>query len=329
MCYIKKCEILDVTLNLESGTFEPFRKEELPPVYVNKKSNHPRSVTGNIPTMIEKRLNSRCSNERIFTKHKTLYETALKRSGYNATLKYNEDQQTKPPKPKRKLFWFNPPFNSQVRTNIGKEFLKILDKNFPKGTKWHKHFNRHTVKLSYSCTRNIASHIASHNQRILKKRNQNERKCNCTLEPCPLNGECLTTGLVYSGTLQAKQNNFTYYGSTGNTFKERYSNHKQDLKNEDKAGTTLSNKYWELKKGKPPDDPTIKWQIVNKCQPLSAGMPLCDVCLTEKTRILLQHDGPEPRPPSNTLFLNQRSEIFAKCPHRRRFVLRNCKNLYK
>ena len=51
---MKSVDFLDVTLHLESGNFEPFRKEDEPPKYINKKSNHPRAITKNIPAMIEK-----------------------------------------------------------------------------------------------------------------------------------------------------------------------------------------------------------------------------------------------------------------------------------
>ena len=125
-----------------------------------------------------------------------------------------------------------------------------------------------------------------------------------------------------------KQDNFTYTGSTGNTFKERYNGHKQDLKNENRPGTTLSNKFWQLKREDPSARPTITWEIINKCHQLKAGMTCCDVCLTEKTRLLLQHKGPPPKPPDNTIFLNRRTEIYAKCRHRRKFTLRRCHNLY-
>ena len=225
-------------------------------------------------------------------------------------------------------FWYNPPHNLKVKTNVGKVFLKILDKNFPKGTHWHQFFNRHTVRLSYSCTRNIASYISSHNRKVTDAGGQLEPGCNCQAAPCPVGGKCLTEGLTYSGTMTMKNENYTYYGSTGNTFKERFSGHKQDLKNEARPGTTLSNKFWQLKKSNPSETPLIKWDIVNRCHPLTAGMPVCDVCLTEKTRLLLQHEGPEPKPPKNTVFLNKRNEIYAKCRHRRKFTLRQCQNLY-
>ena len=282
--------------------------------------------------MIEKKLNGRCSNRASFAKHKEFYESALKNSGYKTRLTFTEKTPTTqaPRKPRYKqIFWFNPPFNLKTRTNIGREFLRLVDKNFPRGTQWHKHFNRHTVKISYSCTRNIARIISAHNQKITNTERNQEPGCNCTTGPCPVDGKCLTTGLVYTGTMSHKRKNYTYCGSTGNTFKERYSNHKQDLKNQSRAGTTLSSKFWELTTEDPSDIPTIEWKIVNRCHTLKAGMPICDVCLTEKTRLLLGHEAPEPKPPPNTIFLNKRNEIYAKCRHRRKFTLQQCGNLYK
>ena len=37
----KQVDFLDVTLDLTTGTFQPYRKETAPPVYVHRKSNHP------------------------------------------------------------------------------------------------------------------------------------------------------------------------------------------------------------------------------------------------------------------------------------------------
>ena len=76
------------------------------------------------------------------------------------------------------------------------------------------------------------------------------------------------------------------------------------MKNTAKQGTALSNKFWELKNN-PKEDPKVKWQIIHKCHPLKAVLPVCDVCLTEKTHILLQPEGPEPKPPYDSIFLNK------------------------
>ena len=327
---MKSTDFLDVTLHLETDTFEPYRKDETPPVYVHKDSNHPKKITENIPAMIEQRLNNRCSDERIFNKHKGVYEKSLAHSGYKTKLKYNDEKEVKKKRRPRYpcTFWFNPPYNLKTRTNVTRTFFNILDKSFPKGSKWHKFFNRHTVRLSYSCTRNVAAHITNHNQKMTQI-HEAEPGCNCTIAPCPVDGKCLTIGVVYTGTIEHKQDNYTYYGSTKNTFKERFGGHKFDLSHPDHPGTTLSTKFWELKTKNPDETPVVKWKIVNKCCPLRAGMPHCDVCLTEKTRLLLQHEGPEPKPASNTIFLNKRKEIFAKCRHRLKFTLQHCTNLYE
>ena len=149
--------------------------------------------------MIEKRINNRCSNEDTFNKHKGFYKEALKESGYNYKLKYKTDPTTKTKRKKARYpdqFWFNPPWNKKLKTNIAREFLRLLDKNLPKGTKWAKFFNRHTTRVSYSCTRNIAAHIKAHNQRVTQSSQEKNPGCNCRNNDCPLEDQnCLTQGL--------------------------------------------------------------------------------------------------------------------------------------
>ena len=53
---------------------------------------------------------------------------------------------------KRKVIWFNPPFSLNVSTQIGAEFLKIVDQSFPKSNHLNKIFNRNTLKISYITT---------------------------------------------------------------------------------------------------------------------------------------------------------------------------------
>ena len=52
-----------------------------------------------------------------------------------------------------------------METNIGKTFLKPIDKHFPKTIKYHKIF-----RVSYSYLPNFANMIKSLNNRILPKR---------------------------------------------------------------------------------------------------------------------------------------------------------------
>ena len=32
---------------------------------------------------------------------------------------------------KRQIIWFNPPFSANVKTNVGKIFMRLVDKHFP------------------------------------------------------------------------------------------------------------------------------------------------------------------------------------------------------
>ena len=51
----------------------------------------------------------------------------------------------------RNIIWFNPLYSQNVKTNIGKTFLNLVKKHFPRDHKLYKIFNRNTLKLSYSC----------------------------------------------------------------------------------------------------------------------------------------------------------------------------------
>ena len=124
------------------------------------------------------------------------------------------------------VVWFNPPYSQSVKTNIGKMFIKLVRKHFPKNSKYHKIFNLNTLKLSYCCTTNVGNIIKQHNSKLLSKTNDNNnRKCNCKSKPnYSLNGEYLTQCLVYKATSTTSNNNFLYYGTSEGEFKIRYNN---------------------------------------------------------------------------------------------------------
>ena len=268
---------------------------------------------------------SLCSDEETFNRHKQLYEDALKRSGYNYTMQYTKTEQKRTKKGHRwpLHLYFNPPFSLNVRTNVSRKFLNLVKKYFPKDGKFGKSLNIHTLKLSYSCMSNLAKEITSHNNKILQGENQNQSEpgCSCRRIDCPLDGHCLVPCCVYQNTLSSGPNKpvYNYFGLAGNTFKERYMGHKLSFENSTYRGsTTLSNKVWELKeKGLATD---MTWKILHRTQPYKAGMKSCDVCLLEKTRILLGRNGPE-KIPKDVILLNQRTEVTSKCRHRLKYTL--------
>ena len=52
-----------------------------------------------------------------------------------------------------------------------------------------KRFNRMTIKVSYSTTRNMKAFITAHNKNLLNQNNNdspNDQICNCTRVECPL-----------------------------------------------------------------------------------------------------------------------------------------------
>ena len=69
----------------------------------------------------------------------------------------------------RNVTRLNPPYNSTVKTNKGKEFLKLVDECFPPHHPLIKIVNRKTIKVSYSTTLNMAKIISSRNSKILSE----------------------------------------------------------------------------------------------------------------------------------------------------------------
>ena len=51
---------------------------------------------------------------------------------------------------KRQIIWFNSPYSANVKTNVGKIFMRLFDKHFPRHHKYYKLFNRNNIKLSYN-----------------------------------------------------------------------------------------------------------------------------------------------------------------------------------
>ena len=157
---ITSVDFLDVTFNLKTESYQPFRnnnESNSEPEYIGISSNHPQQVLKQLPKLsIEKRLSEISSSKEIFDNSKHLYEKALQESGFKEKLCYqqkdvNANSIRNKKKRQRKIIWFNPLLSKSVKTNLGKEFFKLLKRHFPKRHKMSKIFNKNTVKLSYSC----------------------------------------------------------------------------------------------------------------------------------------------------------------------------------
>ena len=195
-CNLKTVDFLDMTFDLDNNVCKPFRKENNKRIYMNKHSNHPPSILKQLPKSIEKRISETSSNKDIFDESIKPYKDALKESGFSEALNYiapttNKKQKNR----KRKIIWFNPPFSKSVKSNIGRIFLRLLSKHFPRNHTMRKIFNRNTVKISYSCLGNISFNVSSQNRKTPK---QQLFECNCRVKnECPLNGGCLTPSVIY------------------------------------------------------------------------------------------------------------------------------------
>ena len=174
----KSSTSFDVTFDLTDGSYKPYMKPNNKLSYVHRQSNHPPALLKNKPLNINKRLtNISCSKE-VFYESIAPYQHALKESGYDHKLTYNPEPPLKNKrKRKRDIMWYNPPFDSSVKTNLGRKFLHIVEKCFQNNHPLYKIFNRHTLKLSYSCMPNMKSIISSHTffqMRHSNRRNETE-----------------------------------------------------------------------------------------------------------------------------------------------------------
>ena len=119
----------------------------------------------------------------------------------------------------------------------------------------NKIFNRSSIKVGYSCMKNMKSIMKSHNSAILKKHTLKKpaKTCNCRNKvTCPLRGKCLANGVVYKATVSSHgTESKSYIGLSGGDFKSRYNNHNKSFRHQKHEKETALSKYiWELKRKK-------------------------------------------------------------------------------
>ena len=288
-------------------------------MYIHTSSNHPPQIIKQLPTSIEERLSRNSSNKEIFDTIKNEYEDALQQSGYKKKLEYKSNQnnissnnKTKKQR-KRNIIWFNPPYNKDVRTNIAKTFLKLIDKYFPRSNKLNKIFNRNTVKVSYSCTENMEQIIKSHNKKLTSSKTSEELPCNCRGE-CPLDGKCRTQDIVYGCTASTRNIPLKYYiGIAKGEWKKRHRNHESSFRlDHHKTDTALSKYVWDTKHTEN-EAPILNWSIIKRAPAYTNISKRCLLCLREKLAIATY--------PNEEVLLNKKSELISKCRHENAFLL--------
>ena len=255
------------------------------------------------------------------------YQEALSTSGYSHVLQYEPptERHTKKKNRKRNVTWFNPPFSASVKTNVGREFLKLLNTAFPANNPLHKLFTRQTVKVSYKCMPNMAAAVSRHNVKVIKDDQQQQQPpapepgCNCIngTDTCPAGGKCLTASVVYRATVTETVTGKaeTYTGMTGNTFKDRWYGHSADMrKPENRIKTRFAAHVWDLNDNQKDFD--VKWDFIDRATTFNPITRKCRLCLKEKFHIMYNPDAST---------LNKRQEIFSTCRHRTQKLLINAK----
>ena len=291
-----------------------------PTLYIHKQSNHPPTITRNLPAAINKRLSSISCNRIEFEKAAPLYQDALERSGYDHKLEFDPDARKPRPQKnnrRRTITWFNPPFSQNVKTNVGARFLQLVDSCFPLGHPLRKICNRNAIKISYRCTPNIGAIISGRNSKLTSPPPEKQEKtCNCRdKDACPVNGNCQEKSVIYRTTLNEENSTVnTYTGLTCNDFKTRWHAHKHSFENRDAKQTTLSSYKHALKdKGIGFD---LSWDIMDSAKPFNPVTGICALCTLEKFYIAF-------KPPWATL--NMRSEMYSSCRHKIRMLLSEAK----
>ena len=169
----------------------------------------------------------------------------------------------------RKVIWFNPPYSLNVKTNIGKVFLKLVRKHFPRSHKLSKIFNLNTIKISYSSMPNVKDLI------------------NCRIkESCPLNGKCLHQCMVYKAEVSTNTTYKEYYGASEGEFQSRHNIYTQSFRNISHINETELYKYLSTLKTNWTDY-HLKWTVEPYASGYKCGTRRCDSCLTEKMIIAL------------------------------------------
>ena len=131
---------------------------------------------------------------------------------------------------------------------------------------------------------------------------------------CPLNGNCLVNSVIYRAEIKGgNTDKQTYTGLTSNTFKQRFYGHRHSFNNRNSEhSTTLSSHIWNLKDQG--EQYELKWSVIDRAPDFNPNTRKCRLCIKEKQYIIFQPEGAT---------LNERSELFSTCRHRKKQLLAN------
>ena len=173
-CNLKKVGYFSIRFDLNTGSYRPYRKPNNDTRYKIGKWYHPPSILKHVLAAISKRMSINLSNKQIIQRVAPYYNNILKDCGHKEKLQFEQYQyqQTEPRKNRSwNIIWFNPPFSSNVETNIARKLLKLVKKLLSK-YRYRKTFNKNNIKVSYSCTDNMEKLVKKQNNNLLRKNAQ-------------------------------------------------------------------------------------------------------------------------------------------------------------
>ena len=110
-----------------------------------------------------------------------------------------------------------------VKTNIGKRILKLLQKHFTPTNPMYAIFDKNKIKISCSCFPNMGSIISLLKKHILNS-NSTDYGWNCNnRDESPLENKCLIPRIVYRADVAKNKTagHKYYYGMSDTSFRER------------------------------------------------------------------------------------------------------------
>ena len=87
-CNLQIADFLDVTFDLRTDKYYPYRKDNNQLLYINKQSNHPPTIIKQISSMVSRRISDISCNKEYFDKAAPAYNNALKFSSFNENIQF-------------------------------------------------------------------------------------------------------------------------------------------------------------------------------------------------------------------------------------------------
>ena len=126
-------------------------------------------------------------------------------------------------------------------------------------------------------------------------------------KPCPLDNKCLTPSIIYKAQISKNTKHKKYLDAAETLFKERYSNHTQDLKHKNYMECDELSEYTRSLKNQGMT-PIVKWRIVKKINS-KVSPNYCKLCWVEIFFIIKSLD--------DCNLLNKRYELVRNCRHQK------------